>query len=489
MAYKGNKKDLFSQIFYAHLETALLQSNAIKGVEYTPRELKGYINKLIDVFSKVNASDGKYHIYASELANLSRNKLADVFKVFERAKDSTYHRNSSTRGNNGYTHSYEIKDWFLKLADQSFKDTRDHIKANKKYEKSIKEIKAKIKEIKAHNSSKGTGVPIQSVDDYLVIEKSKFLTLFSRFEKGKFDYFKKYLENVFYYDDQYVYVDNDLHSKKIDKYEGMGRSYTVLSNTSKDVRKYIFKGHTEVDINSCGPMILANLWLYDLQRKDNKNDLQELKDYHFENMYRLLTDKQGFRQKYANILGVKQNTIKSVITHLLYEPDSRQITHHFTEQEIKAASKKFLSTYELANPKKGVMFGGFVNELRMMRHDVVETYYKDSLFSDSINKHQLNELAIKDIKHYVDKWFVNDALVKKGKGSKKKESTIVHKIIELVEHQIRALVLDFISSKIETSVYQIHDAFIFNGSIQLDELERHIYDEIGFVAKFSEETY
>ena len=57
MEYKGLKKDLLNEIFYTHLESAISNSTALKKIEYTNKELKGYINKLIDIFSsakKVN---------------------------------------------------------------------------------------------------------------------------------------------------------------------------------------------------------------------------------------------------------------------------------------------------------------------------------------------------------------------------------------------------------------------------------------------------
>ena len=139
-----SKKDLLSEIFYSHLEKAILQSNAIQGVDFTNRELKGYINKLIDVFSTVKIQDGKYHLYASQLKNLKRNKLDAIFNVFERNSQSTYHRNSSRIGNNSYAHWYDVKDWFLTLYDHSLNETYNYIKTNEKYERSLKDYRVRI---------------------------------------------------------------------------------------------------------------------------------------------------------------------------------------------------------------------------------------------------------------------------------------------------------------------------------------------------------
>lgn len=483
MEYKGLKKDLFNQIFYTNLENAIIHYKENKGIKYSERELKGYINKLIDVFSTVEKKEGKYYIYASQLTNLKRNPLDKIFNVFVKNENSTYHRNSSTLGNNGYTHWYDIKEWFIKLYEYSLEETYNYIKFNKKYENTLKECKTTIKRIKQNNLTKKNKEIFKNIDEYLEIDKNKFLELFNLFQERGFDFFSKYLENMFYYNKDFVYINNNLNNGKIDKFDGLGRKYTVLTSTKKNIRKFIFKGFTEIDINSCSASILCNLWLNDILNKDSKNDLSELKGL-YDNLFELITDKKSFRKKYQRILNTNEDRVKKIITHLLFEPNTVRIYENFSKEENEEFENNLLTIFEVTNPKKGILFNHLVRELLMIRRDVIDTYYEDSLQSNKIKKYYINNLDIRKIKSIVDEWFVLNK-----SNENKSPSKIIHKIIELVENQIRELVFEFLLNKGINNVYQIHDAFIFNDRINMKDLEEFIYEKIGFIFKFSEEKY
>lgn len=491
MEYKGLKKDLLNEIFYTHLESAILNSTALKKIEYTNKELKGYINKLIDIFSSAKNKNGKYYIYASQFTNLERNQLNKVFNVFVRSENSTYHRNSSKISNNGYPHHYDIKDWFLKIYNHSLDETYRYIEFNKKYEKTLKECKVIIKKIKHNESTKKNKKIFENIDEYLKIDKDKFLKLFNIFKKGKIDFFAKYLENMFFYDSKFVYIDNNLNNDKIDKFNGLGRKYTLLnSNTPKKIRKYIFSGFTEIDIDSCSCTILCNLWLNDISKKNSKNDLSDLQGM-YENLYKLITNKMEFRAKYQRILNTNENIIKKIITHLLFEPNSTKIYEKFSKEENEKFKENLLTLYEVTNPKKSILFNGLVRELIMMRKDVKDLYYGDKGFLYTsledykiIKKPFINHLDIREVKNIVDTWFILN-----GSENNKSDTKIIHKIIEIVENQIRELIFEFLSNKEINDVYQVHDAFIFNHEIDLKELENFIFEKIGFVFKFSKEKY
>lgn len=474
--------DFVSEVFFQHLKKVLKQSKALQGQDYTDRELSGFCRKLIDVFNSASFEDGKYQIYASNFSNLKRNKLSEHVKVFTRSEDSTYHANNSKKGYNGYTHSYDVADWFIKIRDNSLKDARRQIEFNAKYARNHSLYKDIVRRIKK-STSKRTPTFLQNIDEVVILEKEKFLSLYDAFMKREFDYFDSYRKNVVFFNKDKVYVSNTVTSKKIDKYGGLGRQYTLISNTKKEVRRYILEGYTEIDFNNCAISILSNLWLNDILNKDSKNDISELIEM-FPNVHRLLTNKKAFYEKYERILDTDEKTVKKILLHLTYHPKATTVSKNFTDDELENFAIDALSQYELTEPHKGILFGGLTRELIMMGIDVISTYYDSELKSSKVQKLNISELDIRDVGEISDQWFLHDK-----SEDDKSDRRVLARIIELTEHQLRKVVINKLIREGFNNIFQIHDAVIFDGDIDVATVEKEIFDVTGFVMKLSKEKY
>jgi hypothetical protein len=488
----SDRKQIFQDKLQLVLHKKILNQISIlrkyKDVKYHHLTLKGLVEILSKIISysylkkhadKNGHVDG-YHIYSTDLKTLNRNKLNKYFNFFEKAPESTYHRNSSTRTErNGYSHWYRYSDLILESVNTAIGLAVRQIKHTEIFAGHEDAHKSRIRS--ALNKSIGS----QTVESSIKIRKVVFLKLYKQFKNGLCDDFLVLLNNCIGSDSEYAYIENKVLRTTLDE---QGREYTTVGTFSKNFRSAILNSYTEIDINSAIQSVLVNLYYMNTIIQNKKTSLSTLKD-DFPAHYELLTDKNRFRRKYSYNFRCDESMAKEIVTSISYSPKSRIIYKYCKQREYyddelrrsyPFSPESILRCKKLVEP--------YIAETTKLRKNVLEKFYHQN--GDTNKSFKIGNIRVKDFKGMIDTDIQEHNQTLKGKGrGKSLDDRRLYRIYELVERLIRLKMIEFIESKGISEYYQLHDCVIFDGKIDTKELRQFIYQELNMIISFSEKTY
>ncbi len=424
--------------------------------KYHHNTILGFYNSLSNLIIEASANPKKnddnklqgYHIYSKSIQNFKRNKIVqdiDIDNIAHRAYRSTYHANNSRKESNGYSHWYLFDEWVSNA--NSIANTRliKMIQHNQKYEHTNEKYKNIVKEIL--NSC--PHIKNKENTDYIKIHKYYFIPEYKNFKNGLSEQFSIVLNRVFYWDEDYVYVDNSSYNQIYNEsLDGNGRSYTLVGLLSRDLRKRLLQNHVEYDIDTTAQTIFLNLYYMNTIKGCNSFNLKQLKK-DFPEHYQLLTDKRLFRLKISHFFKVNSEEAKKIITHITYSPNSNVIHTYIKD---KSAPTKSIA-------KDGMK--AFIKESKQIRKVVLEKFYYQK--NDHNPNLKIGDLFLKEFKPLIDEVIRINNLKLKGNGrGKKRDDRIAFRITELIEHQIRECMISIFEKLNVDNIYQIHDAVIID---------------------------
>jgi hypothetical protein len=472
-----DRKRSFCDIQYHHLAMTGLVDTLARIIQYSNQKPKYFI---------VNDNQkrfGGYHIYSTDIQVLNRNKIAQRFTFFTRSDESTYHRNNSKQPEkNGYSHWYIYSDLIHSSIEVAMYLTMKQLKYHQKYQPH--ETKHKRIAISVKNNTK-VAAPTNSSD--LKISKYIFFSLYKQFKRGLCDDFLNLLYKSKRSDDRYVYIDNSVISSSLD---GYGREYTTIGSLSKQTRHLILNGYTEVDVSTAIQSVLVNLFYMDTLVQFRKTILSTLPT-DFPSHYELMVNKERYRKKICFAFTCDQRTAKELITSISYSPKRRYI-YKFTKQrdyiatgsnyrhEVSFVPRQIVNCKKLIEP--------FIKETIKLRKSVLENFYYQK--QDCNEFFKVGKIRVSEFKNMVDEEIRLQNRKIKGKGrGKSLDDRRVYRIYELIEHQIRTEMINYIDSLGYKDCYQLHDCIIFKGDLDIDSLENYIYLKLNMKIFFSKEVY
>nr|WP_321466406.1 hypothetical protein [uncultured Desulfobulbus sp.] len=470
-----------------------ISKNCKREIKYHHHTIDGLANKLSYVIlysienpKYVNNFFDGYHIYSSDLIILKNNKLYKNIIFFEKSPNSTYHKNNGKCSEkNGYSHWYRYSDFTINCFNIALYLTKRQILYNRTYKVHEKYHQNKIKSV--FNKTDETN----NTNGLCKINKRIFLYLYSQFRKGICNDFIKILKKSLFCDDEYVYFDNNAISSSLD---GFGREYTTIGNLSKDFRKFILKGYTEIDIDCAIQSILVNLYYYNTLKPWIKVDFKELKN-DYPSHHKMMADKNRFRDSVCFKFKCELPMAKQIITSISYSPNRRIIYEYCEKRKYPIVMENGTRYFDF--PKKRILecrklIDPLVEETKKLREKVLEKfYYQNNDFNTGI---KIGNIFIKNFKKLIDEDIETDNIIKRqkikgyGKG-KSLEDRILFRIYQLVECQIRNKMIQFLESKNINEHYQLHDCVIFKGDVEVKELMRFIYEELRMIILFSKKVY
>lgn len=483
-----NNNLIFKQIFCEHLSQIITKINYDKGKTYHHLALKGFVETTFKIYYKCLLArrhidqNGKkvfdgYHIYCNDLKVLRMNKIyIDLNdELFIRKSNSTYHSNNKIYGkSNGYSHWYDFS-YFLRQVIKGFRHKFiEYYKFNSKYQSVLQSYYNKTEKILATTQNNISNK--DSIGSIFKIKKSILRNEWRLFIRFKNDQFPFILNHILYWDDEYVYVNNIINGN--DEYlDNLGRIYTLLGLLKKDFRERILKGYTEFDLNCSIQTLLINGFYMNSFIQSKNIDLTTFK-IDFPEHYQLLYNKKIYRLIIGNCFDTTEDIGKKIITHCSYSPKS-----NFSYSYLKNKSPKTKKLSKIRIQK-------FIDEVVEIRKVVLSKFYYQN---DDLNPNiKIGDLKLSDFPRLIDEG-IKQTNIKKNIGGrgKKKEDRIIFRINELLEHQIRKCLIQYLSTFNGNNIYQIHDAVIFKNTMNIlsADLEQIIYNKLRFVVKFETKEY
>ncbi len=478
------KTNTYNEILKKVLRWQILKK--VDETKYHHHALTGLVNTLSKIvfysytnkhYNSTNHIDG-FHIYSKDLGLLKRNKISQKFTFFTRVERSTYHKNNSnTPESNGYSHWYAYSDLINDSIQLAIYLTIRQIKYSDRFDYYENSTIAKVKSVILTRPETGR--------NYIKIRKKMYSRLLKLFRKGLCDDFWQLLYHSEGSDKHYVYVRNEQISTSLN---GLGREYTTLGNLSKATRHLILRGYTEIDLESAIQSVLVNLYYYNTIKIMHETTLETFKN-DFPAHHKLLSDKHRFRGNVASKFKCDEKMAKQIITSISYSPKSR-IIHKYCKMR-KYQVKNLPYNYEFSNKQivecKKVI-EPLIKEAIKMRKVVLEKFYHQS--KDSNNFKKLGGVLISEFKEMIDEDIKQHNKKLKGNGKGKSlDDRRIYRIYELVEHQIRLKMIEYINQNGIHEYHQLHDCVIFDGNIDSSSLEKYIFDELNLRVSFSQETY
>lgn len=471
-----DRRRSFSDIQYHHLAMTGLVDTLARIIQYSNQKPKYCI-----ISKKLKRLEG-YHIYSNDIQVLNRNKITKYFTFFTRRDRSTYHRNSSMQSEkNGYSHWYSYSDLVMSSIKTAMYLTMKQVKYHQKYQ-THEAMHKRILTSVLHN----TKVAAPNSSD-LKISRSIYFRLYRQFEKGLCDDFLTLLYKSKCSDDRYVYIDNSVISSSLN---GYGREYTTIGSLSKQTRHLILTGYTEVDVSTAIQSVLVNLFYMDTLVQCRKTILSTvLKD--FPSYCELMVNKKRYREKICYAFKCDHRTAKELITSISYSPKRRYIYKFTKQRNYIATSSNYVrecsfSPKQIVSCKK--LIDPFVKETTQLRKAVLENFYYRK--QDCNEYFKVGKIRISEFKNLVDEEIKLQNRKMKGKGrGKSLEDRRLYRIYELIEHQIRTEMINYINSLGYKDCYQLHDCIIFEGDLDIISLKKYIYLKLNMVINFSKEVY
>lgn len=202
--FVNKKYKLISPRLETHTSSLEGITHSVYKIIYQFADKKKYLNNDNTSFDL----DG-YHIDSKNIKMLKRNKIYIILneigiELFQKSPNSTYHVSNSKALQNGYTHWYRFSDELKEIIRQTEQELLIDIKNNKKlsnlHEKYIHQLKA---------------LEVNKLDDlecndieYLKLEKNVLYNEYELSNYSKSKYLDKIMRKVFYWDDDYIYIDN-----------------------------------------------------------------------------------------------------------------------------------------------------------------------------------------------------------------------------------------------------------------------------------------
>lgn len=467
-----DRKRSFRDIQYHHLAMTGLVDTLTRIIQYSTQKPKHFI------VNKNHKRLEGYHIYSNDIQVLNRNKIAQYFTFFTRSDRSTYHRNNSKQSEkNGYSHWYIYSDFILSSIETAMYLTMRQIKyqTHETIHKGIARSVLNNTKVAAPNSSD------------LKVSKLIYLRLYQQFKIGLCDDFLNLLYKSKCSDDRYVYIDNSVISSSLD---GYGREYTTIGSLSKQTRQLILTGYTEVDVSTAIQSVLVNLFYMDTLVQCRDTTLSALhKD--FPSHHGLMINKKRYRDKICYAFKCDHRTAKELITSISYSP-KRKYIYKLTKQrnyivtgsnyvrEVSFAPKQIVNCKKLIEP--------FVKETIQLRKAVLENFYNRKQGCNECFK--VGKIRVSAFKNMVDEEIRLQNRKLKGKGrGKSLDDRRLYRIYELIEHQIRTEMINYINSLGYKDCYQLHDCIIFKGDLDINSLKNYIYLKLNMIISFSKEVY
>jgi hypothetical protein len=356
------------------------------------------------------------------------------------------------------------------------------IKYNQKYQPNEK----KHREI-ARSVLNNTKVAASTNSSDLKISKYIFFSLYKQFKMGLCDDFLNLLYKSKCSDDCYVYIDNSVISSSLD---GNGREYTTIGSLSKQTRHLILAGYTEVDVSTAIQSVLVNLFYMDTLVQYRDTTLSALpKD--FPSHYGLIIDKNQYRDRICCAFKCDHRYAKELITSISYSPKRRYVykstkQRNYIETGSNYAREASFSPKQIVKCKK--LIEPFVKETIQLRKAVLGNFYNRK---QGCNKSfKVGKILVSEFKNMIDEEIrlQNGKLKGKGRG-KSLDDRRLYRIYELIEHQIRTEMINYINSLGYKDCYQLHDCIIFKGDLDINSLKKHIYLKLNMIISFSKEVY
>ncbi|MDD2291625.1 MAG: hypothetical protein PHV52_05065 [Aliarcobacter sp.] len=239
------------------------------------------------------------------------------------------------------------------------------------------------------------------------------------------------------------------------------RLYTLLranifdfQGCTRELRKKLFKGLWQYDLNVAAPTILYQLFKEHFPTRHLKTLVNYIKDkntFRYECAEYLMTTFEYDKDKaYADV--------KELITALFYGATALN-----PRSELSLSLDKRKSLIENVP-----MFKELITETNILFNDLYG-YYITNCKEDKIN---------------LDGFLINIYKKdKKGRLVKKSKASILSSVYFFYERTI----LEIVRNKYEDLTLMIHDGFIITHKIDKRELEIEIYNKLGFMVNYSEE--
>lgn len=423
-------------------------------INISTQGLNGYIKQAIRIIYLAQNKpkmhkDGYflgYHIHSKFLRNINRNKISNCIELFNRAYGSTYHANNSKGKSNGYTHWYTFSDVLNTIIKRAESRLILAIKHEKQFGK--KKYKLNLKELDEDFDTKNC----------FKISIGKFVFEYNAFINHLNPQCSILLKNVVGKKGKYIYINNQC--KEDPWNENLGREYTILGILNKEMRKRLFSGYSEFDIDCAIQSVMLNL--YSINPLKYKSF--EFNKSKFPEFYNLIQNKKLNRYYYASAFNTNIETAKQIITHLSFSPNANVI---YSYCKNKSPKTKVKAKNKIKNFKK---------ESNELRKNILDKFY----YNIQNSYFKIGSLKIGNIPKIIDEEIRVNNLKLKGKGrGKKKEDRIMFRLYELIEREIRGTLMNYIKSKGIEDIYQIHDCVLFkNDSITIQELQNQIKKEL-----------
>lgn len=445
--------------------------------KYDNRALNGLCNYVVrilkDMYSYphynkgIKAIDG-YHIDSTIFRNLKLNKLCKYFieysstcdgdKVtkrsfpfFLRAERSTYHRNNSRTGYNGYAHWYVPGDLIIKILNHSISIMNQILSFEHQYGNKEQEYINKLKTVLKIDLSN------EDTHKYLKIHKNKIKSCFIFWKNGKYLQFSTIINNAVGIDGNYICIKNNIK----ETLNGKGRKYTILGSISKEFRKFLLEDYIEIDLSSGIQTVLVNLY-YNKYLYPNRYSSEFKKEFPMHHAF--LTYKNKFRKNVSKLFNCNLEMAKKILTSISYSPNSRIIHKYCTQRNL--SPERTLKCKKFIEP--------FIEEAKILRDTVLLKYYEN----DEENK----KIIDFDIQEH------NKTLKGNGRGKSLKDRKLF-RLYTIYEKQIRDAMIEYLIFNDVENIYQLHDCVIFDKNIDLSNMPNYIYKYAKFNCKFSKEIY
>ena len=401
---KSREKTLhiLHSLFYAHD----IHNNNPAAASYNIHFLKNQKNRRIRLGDDETGEFFNLNYILSQFTNIINPKYQ--FFLFPQVGD-------------GYTREYEIPDYFKlseKIIRLKIQKKTELLEANFKNTKSIK----------------------QEYDKYIPIKKANFI---------KALYYKDFIQEISFVSNYLVAFNKKtcsyiLDSRGIEKLQGKGRTFTTANILSKKLRKVLFKGCYEADINAALPTIVTALSFMMYSPKDNKfgfikginkDNIKEKIKQKYPLHYQHIYNKRTFREKLAAALCIGASSGRA--PKIARKSDIKYAKRAVTILDNKGSIRTFINYLKKNNIK--------FNKSRI--YTALSEYADES---KKIAKYLMQEISGSKIHEFIK----NDI-----RKSNKRVSVprVISRLYQLQESRARQVA--FI---MESSLFQIHDAIIFS---------------------------
>jgi len=287
-----------------------------------------------------------------------------------------------------------------------------------------------------------------------------------------------FLKAVKFFDGKYYHIQLD-EIRESDGFrdynEGIyynNRSYNVIANMPKTLRKILFKDMYECDIDSSIFSTMFNVIYHDYHTNTIKSNYLELMKIDYPILYKMMTNKKLFRCKYSSMCGISIESFKQMCTSLTYDSryNYKQLICDNYKKNIKRSPKESIKSIEK-----------LVAEIEKL-----STEFRNYISDEDNANVMIGDIRIGDIHRNAEEELINMRKKKPqnfGRG-KKIAPKMTYLYYVQFEHSIRNAMMTLFKTCV-----QIHDCVIFHSSNITNNISKKIQNMCGLKVPFSLEQF